>query len=535
MKKIFTLALTALLATQIQGFARNQEHQMSVTPEQKMRLVSKYIENYYVDTVNMDKVSEAAIKGMLKILDPHSTYSNPEETKALNEPLHGNFSGIGITYNMLNDTLYVLNAVVGGPAEKVGITTGDRVIMANDTLIAGQKMTTRDIMGRLRGPKGTEVRLKVLRKGSPELIEFHLVRDNIPIFSVDAAYMINPKTGYIRITRFSETTAKEFAEAMKKLRKEGLKDLIIDLQSNGGGYLKPAVEIAEMFLNPRDMIVYTKGEHTQPYYYVAEKDAPYRDVRVAVMVDPATASASEILSGALQDNDRGVIVGRRTFGKGLVQRPFPFPDGSMVRLTVSRYYTPSGRCIQKPYDDGNEAYQDELNQRYLHGEYSHPDSIARSSSERYYTKGRRPVYGGGGITPDIFVPIDTTAYTKYYRELIAKGLINRFALTYSDDNSKNLKKAYKKENVFLEKFDVTDKIMKDFVAFAKAEGVEPDEAQLKLSESAIRTIIKAIIGRNLFTQDTYYKVANDLNPIYRRTLELLASPKEYTTILSGGN
>ncbi len=531
MKHFISLALSLILP--LAAASQTSGGKMSVTPDQKMRLVGKYIENYYVDTVNMEKVSEEAIKAMLKILDPHSTYSNPEETKALNEPLHGNFSGIGITYNMLNDTLYVLNAVVGGPAEKVGITTGDRVIMANDTLISGCEMSTRDIMNRLRGPKGTEVRLKVMRKGSPELLDFHLIRDDIPIFSVDASYMINSTTGYIRITRFSETTSSEVAEAMKKLRKSGMKNLIIDLENNGGGYLKPAVEIAEMFLNPRDMIVYTKGEHTQPYYYVAEKDAPYRDVRVAVMVNAATASASEILSGALQDNDRGVIVGRRTFGKGLVQRPFPFPDGSMVRLTVSRYYTPSGRCIQKPYDNGADAYRDELNQRYIHGEYSYEDSIARSTTELFYTKGRRKVYGGGGIIPDVFVPIDTTAFTKYYRDLIAKGLINRFALTYSDENSKKLKKAYKNESVFLQKFDITEKMMNDFVAFARKEGVEPDNDQLGLSSNTIKTLIKAIIGRNLFTQNTYYKVANELNPVYRETLSVLESPTEYSQILHG--
>ncbi|MCH5319391.1 MAG: S41 family peptidase [Paramuribaculum sp.] len=510
--------------------AQNQDFQ----PAQKLRFVEQIIENYYVDTVKPDHLVEEAIVAMLKTLDPHSTYSNAEETKALTEPLQGNFSGIGIQFNMLDDTIRVIQTVVGGPSEKVGILAGDRIMTANDTLLSGVKMPQAEVMKHLRGPKGSVVMIKVLRKGTPEPIEFRIVRDEIPTYSVSAAYMADDNTGYIKITLFGETTAKEVSEAMDKLSKQGMKDLIIDLEDNGGGYLSAAVDLADMFLNKGDMVVYTDGLNVKPSFYTNKKDGNMTDGRLIVMVNQYSASASEILSGAMQDNDRGVIVGRRTFGKGLVQRPFPFPDGSMIRLTTARYYTPSGRSIQKPYTSGNDDdYNTDLLHRYKAGEFSSADSIHFDPALMKTTlKLNRPVYGGGGIMPDAFVPIDTTYYTDYYRDLVAKAIINRYCNQYIDDNRKELKKKYSTESDFVAKFTVTDAMLNDLTKLGEREGVEFNKEQFDISEPVIRTITKGLIGRDLFEQSTYYRIANHLNPIYRRALEIINSPAEYDAILS---
>lgn len=511
---------------------RKEGRPAELTPDRKISVVAQIVENFYVDTVDTNKMVEEGIIAMLKTLDPHSSYTNAEETKALTEPLQGNFSGIGIQFNMLTDTLYVIQTVAGGPSEKVGILAGDRILFVNDTLIAGLKKPNTEIMKMLRGPKGTEVNVKVKRGMSPELIDFRIVRDDIPINSIDAVFMADDKTGYIRVSRFAESTGDEFVAAMNKLLRQGMKNLIIDLEDNTGGYLVSAFNLASIFLPKDAPVVYTEGLRQQRAAYNNEQPGQFADGRVVVMVNQYSASASEILAGALQDNDRGVVVGRRTFGKGLVQRPFPLPDGSMVRLTTAHYYTPSGRSIQKPYTAGdNDDYSRDMLRRIDSGELFSGDSIHVNDSLRYSTlRLKRPVYGGGGIVPDRFVAIDTTGYSTYYRDLMAKGIFHRYTQNYVDIHRKALLKSYKNDIAFMKGFEVTDAMLNDFTALGEKEGVAFNDEQFATSRNAIRTILKALIARDLYEESSYYRIANELNPVYREALRLINS-QDYTTIL----
>ncbi|MDE6360085.1 MAG: S41 family peptidase [Muribaculaceae bacterium] len=500
----------------------------------KIAQAEKIIEQCYVDTVNTDQLAEEAIKAMLQTLDPHSTYSDPEETKELTTPLDGNFSGIGIQFNMLNDTLYVIQTTSGGPSEKVGILPGDRLIQADDSIISGVKRPNSSVIKILRGPKGTPVNLKILRKGVAEPIDFLVVRDDIPVYSIDAAYMADPATGYIRLSRFAESTPQEISEAMAKLRKQGMKNLVLDLQDNGGGLLGSAIDLGARFLNRDDLVVYTKSPSMGSHFYATDRDGEFKDGRVVVLVNQYSASASEITAGAIQDHDRGVIVGRRTFGKGLVQRPFPFPDGSMIRLTVSKYYTPAGRCIQKPYERGkSDEYRKDILHRYESGEFTSADSIHFSDSEKFSTlRTGRTVYGGGGVMPDVFVPVDTTGYSDYYRDLTAKGILNRFAISYVDANRKQLTKEYPSEASFLDNFTVTPEMVDEMVRLGETDSVKPNPEQLAISRETIETILKGIIGRDLFETQTYFKVVNPvLNPVYVKGLEIANDPEEYRRLL----
>lgn len=509
--------------------------QIKLTPDRKLAFAQQIIANYYVDTIDTTKVVEDAIIAMLKDLDPHSTYSNADETRELTEPLDGNFSGIGIRFQMNNDTLYVIESVAGGPSERVGIQPGDRIVSCNDTVISGVKMPNSEILKVLRGPKGSVANLKVLRKRSPEPIMFAVKRDDIPIYSVDASYMINDSVGFISVARFAGTTADEVRDAMKTLSKQGMKHLIIDLCDNGGGYLKASTDVVNNFLRKGDLIVYTDSPKNGSSRYEAPADGKFLDGRVVVMVNQYSASASEILSGALQDNDRGVIVGRRTFGKGLVQRPFPFPDGSMIRLTVARYHTPSGRCIQKPYADGDDDdYRMDIVNRFKSGELSSADSISLPDSLRYTTlRLGRPVYGGGGIMPDEFVPLDTTYFTNYYRDLVAKGSISSYTLQYVDDNRQALKKMYKNEKAFLDGFTVSPEMMQALIDTGVKDGVEFNQEQYDISRAYIEAIVKGLIGRDLFEQSTYYKVVNPYNNIFSTAVEIINDPAKYSRYLQG--
>ena len=502
-------------------------------PVDKLRQAEQLIENYYVDEVNADSLVEEAIRAMLKTLDPHSSYATPEETRKLNEPLEGKFSGIGISYNMLNDTLYVLEVISGGPSEQVGLLPGDRIINAGDSAISGVKRSTDDIKKILRGPKGTEINVEVLRRGEP--ITFHIVRDDIPIYSVDAYYMIDKENGYVRVTRFAEDTPEELRRAIRDLKKKGMKNLVIDLESNGGGYLNSAFEMGNLFLDEGDMIVFTGGDRVRRINYRADHPGEFQKGRVVVMVNQYSASASEILSGALQDQDRAVIVGRRTFGKGLVQSPFPFSDGSMIRLTTRRYYTPSGRCIQKHYDLGDEdSYDKDITRRYEGGELTSADSIHFDESLRYETlKNGRTVYGGGGIMPDVFVPLDTVAFTKYYRNLLAKNVLNPFCIAYVDQNRDQLLKKYKTEDSFIEKYTVSDDLLSQLVEQAGKDGVEYNAEEFALSREYLRSVVKALIARDLFTQTAYYRVMNLENPTYVEAVKVITDPARYSRILSG--
>lgn len=544
MKKITILMLAALAVAFLSSPVAAQSDLFSflggrgpvkIPAANKVAQAEKIIEQCYVDTVNTDQLAEEAIKAMLATLDPHSTYSDPEETKELTTPLDGNFSGIGIQFNMLNDTLYVIQTTSGGPSEKVGILPGDRLIQADDSIISGVKRPNSSVIKILRGPKGTPVNLKILRKGVAEPIDFLVVRDDIPVYSIDAAYMADPTTGYIRLSRFAESTPQEISEAMAKLRRQGMKNLVLDLQDNGGGLLGSAIDLGARFLNRDDLVVYTKSPSMGEHYYGTDRDGEFRDGRVVVLVNQYSASASEITAGAIQDHDRGVIVGRRTFGKGLVQRPFPFPDGSMIRLTVSKYYTPAGRCIQKPYERGkSDEYRKDILHRYESGEFSSADSIHFSDSDKYATlRTGRTVYGGGGIMPDVFVPVDTTGYSDYYRDLTAKGILNRFAISYVDTNRKQLSKTYPTEESFLEGFAVTPEMIDEMVRLGETDSVKPNPEQLAISRQTIETILKGIIGRDLFETQTYFKVVNPvLNPVYVRGLEIANDPEEYRRLLS---
>lgn len=505
------------------------------TAARKLQMAEFAIANLYVDPVDENKLAEEAIIRMLEQLDPHSTYNNAEEVKKMNEPLQGNFEGIGVQFQMIEDTLLVIQPVSNGPSEKVGILAGDRIVAVNDSAIAGVKMSTEDIMSRLRGPKGSEVKLTVVRRGVDDALYFNVKRDKIPILSLDASYMIQPKTGYIRINRFGATTAEEFTTALKALQTQGMKDLILDLQGNGGGYLNAAIDLANEFLQQKELIVYTEGRAAQRSNFHARGTGNFKEGRLIVLVDEYSASASEIVTGAIQDWDRGVVVGRRTFGKGLVQRPIDLPDGSMIRLTIARYYTPSGRCIQKPYDrtanldgksagegNGQEKYNMELLERFNHGEMMHADSIHFPDSLKCSTKKLgRTVYGGGGIMPDYFVPIDTTQYTDYHRNLVAKGIIIKATTKYIENHRKELQEKYKKFEAFNSKFNIGEPILTDIRAAAEKEKVEFNEEQYNKSLPLIKTQLKALIARDLWDMNEYYQVMNATNNSVQQALRIL--------------
>lgn len=526
MKKILIILCAAIALV---AFAQNR----TMTQRQKLQIAEMAIDQYYVDTVNEQQIVEAAIRGMLKELDPHSSYTTAEETREMNEPLEGKFSGIGVQFNLLKDTVYVIQTVVGGPSEKVGILAGDRIIAANDTVIAGVKMKQKDIMKRLRGPKGSKVTLKIKRGDSPEPIEFVVTRADIPIYSISASYMQDAETGYIYISRFAESTHDEFMEAANKLKKQGMKRLIIDLQSNGGGFLLPAAKIANEFLNRGNLIVYTEGKAAPRYEELATGGGKLRDIPVTILIDQYSASASEILTGALQDWDRAVVVGRRSFGKGLVQRPFPFTDGSMIRLTIARYYTPSGRCIQKPYNKGDRSeYDKDIVDRYDHGEFYSADSIKFNDSLRYTTiHNQRTIFGGGGIMPDCFVPLDTTELTAYYRGLVAKGVVTQYAMDYMDKNRKSLMAQYKNFDKFNTNFDVNESMLTEIRERGDSAKVKFNDEEFKRSANLIGHIVKAIIGRDLFEESDYYRVMNSHNAIFREGLAIINDPEKYAAYL----
>ena len=487
----------------------------------KLTLAQFAIANLYVDETNEEKLVESAIKGMLEELDPHSTYSNAEEVKKMNEPLQGNFDGIGIQFNMAEDTLFVIQPVSGGPSEKVGIRAGDRIIMVNDTLIAGVKMTTDDITRRLKGPKGTKVDVKVVRRGVDELLSFTIKRDKIPVYSLDASYMITPKIGYIKINRFAATTYDEFMDALASLKGQGMQDLILDLQGNGGGFLNAPIDMANEFLSAGELIVYTEGRRNPRREFFAKGNGKFQNGRLVVLVDEYSASASEILAGAVQDWDRGMVVGRRTFGKGLVQRPIDLPDGSMIRLTVARYYTPAGRCIQKPYES-IEQYNADLIERYNRGEMMSADSIHFPDSLKCLTwKKGRTVYGGGGIMPDYFVPVDTTLFTKYHSRLSNKGVLLKVHFQLIDAYRDKWMKKYDDYAVFSHKFELDNKMMKQLIEEGEKEGVKFDEEQYKKSESLIKLQMKALIARDLWNMNEYYHTINVVNESVNKAVELL--------------
>ena len=492
------------------------------SPMRKLQLAELLVTNFYVDSVDEGKLVEDAIRGMLDKLDPHSSYTNAKETKEMNESLQGNFDGIGVQFNMVEDTLVVIQTIAKGPSEKAGIVAGDRIVAVNDSAIAGVKMPRDKIMMRLRGPKGTTVKLSVVRREVKDTLVFNVKRDKIPVKSLDASYMIRPGVGYIRIGSFGATTYDEFMAAVDKLKKQGMKDLLLDLQENGGGYLQAAVKIANEFLPKNDLIVYASGLRSPRMDYKANGSGKLLDGKVVVLVNEFTASAAEIVSGALQDNDRGEVVGRRTFGKGLVQRPFDMPDGSMIRLTIAHYYTPSGRCIQKPYKKGDaKDYYKDFENRLKHGELMNPDSIHFADSLKFHTlRKHRVVYGGGGIMPDYFVPLDTMTYTKYHRQLVAKGFVNEAVLRYIDNNRKQLKKKYHSFEEFRTGFEVPESLFADIRKAAEKKDVKPkDEDERKQTIPYLSTQLKALVARDIWDMDEYFQIINETSDIVKKGLE----------------
>ncbi|MBQ9556946.1 MAG: S41 family peptidase [Muribaculaceae bacterium] len=533
MKKIL-LAISLFMALSITSTAQRGMPQAM----QKLLNAEYAISSLYVDTVNEDKLVEDAIKGMLENLDPHSSYTDAKETKELEEPLQGEFSGVGIQFNMNKDTLYVIQTVPGGPSERVGVLAGDRIITVNDTTIAGVKMKNSDIQKRLRGKKGTKVTIQVKRAGVKELITFRITRDNIPVHSIDASYMLDERTGYLRISRFGAKTHEEMMDALNDLKKQGMTQLIMDLADNGGGYLNAATDMCNEFLDRGQLMVYTEGENSPRLEANANGWGEYKDLHLVVIVNQYSASAAEIFAGAMQDWDRAVIVGRRTFGKGLVQRPFKFEDGSMMRLTVARYYTPSGRCIQKPYDLGNKkAYEKELLDRANEGEYYSLDSIQFNDSLRYTTRlNGRTIYGGGGVMPDIYVPVDTSEYSTYYRDLSAKGIINQYAIKYVDKQRKGISKRFKTVQDFDRGFVVTDEMMRDFIAMGEQDSIKYDEEKYRTSEQLLKDIIKGLIARDVYGDPGAYSIViNHRNHDVQAAYQVLNDRERYNRLLREGN
>lgn len=524
-KCVFAL-LMAVLCVQTVHAQQPTEEQKKVfaeSPLHKLQFAEFAVYRLYVDSINEGRLVEDAINGMLKNLDPHSTYTAAKDVKKLTESLQGSFEGIGVQYNMIEDTLTVIQPVSGGPSEKKGIIAGDRIVLVNDTAIAGVKMAQEEIMRRLRGPKGSKVKLGIVRRGVKGIQDFVIIRDKIPVFSIDAVYMVDAVTGYIRINNFGATTYKEFMTAMNKLHEQGMQNLVLDLQGNGGGYLQAAVDIANEFLEAGDMIVFTDGRATGRREYHADGKGHFKSGKVVVLVDGYTASASEIVSGAIQDNDRGTIVGRRTFGKGLVQRPIDLPDGSMIRLTVAHYYSPSGRCIQKPYKKGDRKdYDNDMLERLNSGELTNADSIHFADSLKYTTlKLHRTVYGGGGIMPDVYVPLDTTQYTKLHREMSAKSCIINTTLKYIDKNRKKLKKEYPDFAAFKANFEIPEAMIDILLDHAKKAKVEYDDTALKEALPLVKLQLKALLARDLWEISEYYQIMNTSSDIYRKGLKVL--------------
>ena len=565
MKKISSILLIFVFTPLLfaQGFSSMQQRKLS----NAMSAIS----SLYVDSINDKKLVETALTSILKELDPHSSYIPKEEVERVNEPLEGSFEGVGIQFQLLDDTLLVVQTISGCPAEKVGVLPGDRILYIGNELVAGVKMQNSDVVKKLRGPKGSEVTVKILRGGKPELLEFKIIRDKIPIYSVDATYMIGKDIGYIKINNFGNSTVQEFEKAFAKLQKAGMKSLILSLQGNGGGYLNAAIQLADEFLSAGKLIVYTQGLNQPKTDAESTAAGKFEKGKLIVLVDEYSASASEIVSGALQDWDRAIIVGRRSFGKGLVQRQFPLIDGSMMRLTTARYYTPTGRCIQKSYKDGIDKYEHDLLDRYNNGELLHADSIHFPDSLRYQTLNlKRSVYGGGGIMPDIFVPLDTTRFTDFHRKIVARGVVNKVCVQYIDQNRAELKKKYTTFEKYKKEFQVDDALLNLLLSEAKKDKMstaklpkdsvmlqlkskKEDDANQSLqhlsldsnkndkdsidlkefekSKPLIKLQLKALIARDLWEMNEYYMIMDAENESLQKAIQIIQTPGKYEEIL----
>ncbi len=490
------------------------------------------LESIYVDSVDISYISEQMIISTLRNLDPHSVYIPAKDVLEEHEPLQGNFEGVGVQFNILNDTILIISPTPGGPSEKIGIMAGDRIIIINGEKVTGIGMNTTGVQKRLRGPKGTKVTVSIFRRGEPELLEYTITRDKIPMNSLDASYMISNEVGYIKLSRFSEQTAVEFGDAVNKLRQQKMAHLVLDLRGNSGGYMAPAIQIADEMLPLDELIVYLDGRHTSRQEYRSNPSGSLTRSRIAVLIDEGSASASEILAGAVQDWDRGVLLGRRSFGKGLVQNGFSLPDGSEIRLTIARYYTPSGRSIQTPYTEGFDKYFEKFYSRYFNGELIHADSLGLPDSLKAYTiPNKRVVYGGGGITPDVFIPIDTTYYSDYYRDMIRTSTITNFVVAYTDRNRKELLKKYKDFQQFEKSFSFGSETLDELKQAGEKNGVKFDEGQYDTSYPEMVKVMKGLVARDLWDMNEYYMVVNRDDEAILKALSIINDSDFYNSLL----
>ncbi len=485
----------------------------------KLDFILNLIESDYVDTVQKDKLIEKSIPLILEQLDPHTIYIPAQDLQSVNEPLEGNFDGIGVQFNILNDTVLVINTVSGGPSEKVGVLAGDKIVRINDSIFVGKKITNEMVIHKLKGEQGSKVKISVVRPGFAGLLSFEIIRDKIPLYSIDVSYMVNETIGYIKISAFARTTYDEFKQAVDKLKKQGMKKMILDLRSNGGGYLDAAISIADEFLKENELIVYTQGKSRPRTDYKATGKGIFEDEKLAVLIDSWSASASEIVAGAIQDNDRGVIIGRRSYGKGLVQEPTYFRDGSAIRLTIARYYTPTGRCIQKSYTNGVMEYDHDLMKRYEHGEFENVDSTQFADSLKFVTKGGKTVYGGGGIMPDVFVPADTAGVNAFFRQVSQKALIYNYAINFSNQNRAKLIKL--KDYKEIVKYLQARNIFSDFLIYIHKNGINPKVKDLNESERLIKTHLYAYICRNIVNNEGFYPVMMEVDNTLKKAIEVL--------------
>ena len=512
-------------------FGQNKEQSKVQNNAQKFGTTLYLIDNFYVDTVNIDKVVEDAIVGALKELDPHSAYISKKDVEKANEPLVGSFEGIGVTFQLVRDTITVIGPTPGGPSEKVGIMAGDQFIKIDGEDAFGKKVDNEFVQKHLRGKKGTKVVVSVKRGNDPELMDFEIIRDKIPLNSINASFMMEKNIGYIKLDRFAQDSDKEFKTAMAKLQDQGMKSLILDLRSNSGGYLNTAIAMVDEFLGADKLIVYTEGLKSPRQEWRSTEKGVYTSGNLVVLIDEGSASASEILSGAIQDHDRGVLIGRRSFGKGLVQRPFNLPDGAVIRLTTARYHTPTGRCIQRPYEGGTEDYYKEMTKRLEHGEYFHADSIHFPDSLKYKTDGGRIVYGGGGIMPDIFMPADTTFNSKLYTNLVRKGVFNKYTVDYAMQHRDELKKEYPEFSQYNKNFVVNKAMIDAIKELAANEKVEWNDEEFQRSEKYIRLQIKALIARNVWEMQQYYEVTLKEDPTIAKAVDVLSNEKQYRKLI----
>lgn len=518
MKKFLILIATAFVSISLGAQSVELRSEL-----EKINAFFYQLDRFYVDSIDNNDLIQKVIRQTLEDLDPHSVYIPAEELAKMNEPLVGNFDGIGIQFNILKDTILVISPIAGGPSEKLGIRAGDKIVEIEDTVVAGIGITNSDVLEKLRGKKGTIVNIGIARKDVKEILKFAIERDKIPIYSVDAGFMINDNTGYIKVNRFAANTVEEFKEKLAPMKVAGMKNLVLDLQGNGGGYLRTAIDLADEFLGDKKLVVYTQGRAFPKEESFATAAGEFEEGKLIVLIDEGSASASEIVSGAIQDWDRGLIVGRRSFGKGLVQKPFMLPDGSAMRLTISRYYTPSGRCIQRDYGDGVEAYYKERLDRYTTGELFSLDSVSFPDSLKFYTGNKRIVYGGGGITPDLFTPLDTSANSNMLTAMIRKGITNSYALNFVEKDRKKLGKDYVDVKFFKDNFKLTEDNITALKKMCEKEDIEWNEEDFIKSETVIRARIRALIARNIYDSDAFYYIISDVNEALQDALKLLES------------